>query len=127
MTTLDEARLRSLAEKATKGPWQKIYYADDPYGDIDVMDDCGWRRICRIGQDDAPDHDYNAQQKLNVDFIAACDPQTIIALLDELDKLRKVAEMTEALMIRHDFWSALKTLPGEYDDVNDALNKLEET
>ena len=54
----------------TPGPWKVIRpQGDDPYGDITVGAEN--RHVCRLWQDDAPVHDYNAAQRANARLIAA--------------------------------------------------------
>lgn len=74
--------LRELAEKATPGPWDA--FSGERFGDVLSDPDGDGARfvICEQSGSDAP-------------YIAACDPQTILALLDRLDRyeaaLRKYA------------------------------------
>lgn len=57
--------------KWTKEPWRVAGPDDDPYGDILIVGGTE-RRICRLWQDDAPVHDYNAEQWANATRIVAC-------------------------------------------------------
>jgi hypothetical protein len=63
--------LRRFAEQATPGPWEAagLNEADDTV--ITADDD----PVCHAHPDDTR-------------FIAACDPQTVLAILDERDRLR---------------------------------------
>lgn len=76
----DYTRLRELAEKATPGPWQtgSAIYGHDFHETIYVTPEVGHRTIC----------DITDRHSGNAEFIAAVDPQTVIALLDERDRLR---------------------------------------
>ena len=89
MTTIDTDRLRALAEAATPGPWEDV---SNRYG-YDVSET--WavepvapsvHNICHVtvGQRDAA-------------YIAAADPQTVLALLDEIERLRGEGEWEYAL------------------------------
>ena len=69
---VDIDRLRAAAEKATKGPWQR----DDRY----VMNGLIDKVVCTC--EDGP-------LGVDADHIAACDPTTIIALCDEVERLRQ--------------------------------------
>lgn len=76
--------LRSLAEKATPGPWvaglstgsnvntQHVSEAKDDVGTI--ADFCNYT---------------DAQDKANARYVAACDPQTILSILDRLEQLER--------------------------------------
>lgn len=74
--TIDTKRLRELAEKATPGPWRsnprtaKVYYLASGGDSADLS--------YILSENEASD----------AEFIAATDPQTVLALLDEIDRLR---------------------------------------
>lgn len=76
MTTIDHARLRELAEKATPGPWELI--GGDEY-------------VTGVGIMVAPDDGGVSSE--DAEFISATDPQTVLALLDELDVLNDQIEV----------------------------------
>ncbi|MFL4218709.1 ead/Ea22-like family protein [Pseudomonas aeruginosa] len=88
----DHAELRRLAKAATPGPWR-------------VQTGCSWRRIgtdsgdgdvlrpCTHPHDGWPDIVAPAE---NLKYIASANPKTILALLDEIDRLK--AE-NEALLL----------------------------
>lgn len=64
--------------KHTPGPWDTdLSEHDHPYQDIAVRS--GTRTICRVWIDDAPVHDYNAEQLANARLIAAA-PELLEAL-----------------------------------------------
>ncbi|HHK4000367.1 TPA: ead/Ea22-like family protein [Pseudomonas aeruginosa] len=79
----DHAELRRLAKAATPGPWR-------------VQTGCSWRRIgtdsgdgdvlrpCTHPHDGWPDIVAPAE---NLKYIASANPKTILALLDEIDRL----------------------------------------
>lgn len=78
------------AAKHTPGPWSTDEADHDaPYQDITI---CGGRhrRICSVWIDDAPVHDYNAEQKANARLIAAA-PE----LLEALRKAKTASLPTE--------------------------------
>lgn len=63
----------------TPGPWSTDSAEHDcPYQDITIQ--AGKRRICRIWIDDAPCHDYNAEQAANAKLITAA-PDLVSVLL----------------------------------------------
>ncbi|HCG1294839.1 TPA: ead/Ea22-like family protein [Pseudomonas aeruginosa] len=80
----DHAELRRLAEAATPGPWR-------------VQTGCSWRRIgtdsgdgdvlrpCTHPHDGWPDIVAPAE---NLKYIASANPNTILALLDEIDGMK---------------------------------------
>ena len=84
---LDLARLKALADGATPGPWiasgitkmigdsRFMFVIAEPLGEI-----------CRIPQPDRPAKGF-APTICDQQYIAACDPQTILALLDRVEKL----------------------------------------
>ena len=77
MTTLkaeDLAKLRELAQKATPGPWMRLFGERTVY---DRMEDgCRGNAIVRA------DLGFSETDAENLDFIAAANPATILALLD---------------------------------------------
>ncbi|MCI2958226.1 ead/Ea22-like family protein [Agromyces atrinae] len=83
MTDIDYAALRALAENATPGPWFAEGLDDEPAiaHDFDT-EGHGPGHGSFIFPDKAAD----------AEFIAAMDPPTVIALLDELERLRAEVE-----------------------------------
>lgn len=93
--SIDHARLRELAEKATRGPWRwtdhrvpdlvgrggdpDIYEYDTEVIEAEHHGECGCRSACELNLAVGP---------FDAEFIAAADPQTVLALLDERDRLR---------------------------------------
>lgn len=92
--TIDTKALRELAQKATPGHWTqwegrgwvhagtqeaKDGYMTGTYGQV-CRTDCA---------------DFSAAQEIkNAEYIAAANPATVLALLDELDRLRNVESAT---------------------------------
>ena len=58
-----------MGAKHTPGTWVVTGPDDEPYGDIKVG--VHQRAVCRLWQDDAPEHSYNAEQWANARLIAA--------------------------------------------------------
>lgn len=77
MTILSE--LKALAEAATPGPWS---YSSMPSGDTEVFADCG-STIAGFAPKEAPEDYHNAA------FIAAANPQTVLALIKTLEEAEK--------------------------------------
>jgi hypothetical protein len=82
--TINKDELRRLAEAATPGLW---HHATDvgQVGSVDVGD-----RVLAQAQQLSPRD--NAQRDANASFIAAANPSTILALLDELEAAQRDAE-----------------------------------
>lgn len=72
--SIDTAELRRLAEAATPGPWKSTT--------LDYV----WRDEILIASRDE-DRNFSEAAK-DIAYIAAANPQAILALLDELDALR---------------------------------------
>lgn len=85
MSNIDKRALREAAEKATPGVWVYLpkntsieydYGSDDSQGSVTYMDSGDFTQ---------------KQTDLNGDFIAAANPSTVLALLDELEAVQKVS------------------------------------
>ncbi|EKT1908846.1 ead/Ea22-like family protein [Escherichia coli] len=96
MSNIDKQALRNLALRATQGPWamehENIWYYESGYT----------KHLAYFCQgDDVDDH----QDDANTRYVAAVDPTTVLALLDELEVAtdacngwqRKFAEADERL------------------------------
>ncbi len=103
MPDLDLTALKALAKKATKGPWVAEYDRPEPITDYgqDVAGTCDesharFQRAVRDG-DIVRLCWLHSESGLDVDevheadalFIAACDPETILALIAEVEALRE--------------------------------------
>ncbi|EAM6079968.1 ead/Ea22-like family protein [Salmonella enterica subsp. enterica] len=100
---IDKRALREVAEKATKGPWEmeqeNIWFTDE---------DGYTKHLAYVEQgDDVDDNHYNTA------YIAAANPATMLALLDENIQLQREKDAIEAVAL------ALR------DDMRDAREKLE--
>lgn len=76
---IDHAKLRQLAENATPGQWEArgLDYST-------AVDQVGTRRsIARLGDS------LDSGAWRNAQFIAAANPSTVLALLDEIAALRR--------------------------------------
>lgn len=91
---IDKAQLRALAEAATPGPWFSVsrgqYWGEDEgeVRDVDDQDVVGAEFVKPIGDVDTT---RGQAWRRDTDFIAAANPATIIALLDEVEALRAEA------------------------------------
>ena len=92
MSNIDKQALREAAEKATPGLWVYLpkntsieydYGSDDSQGSITYMDSGDFTQ---------------KQTDLNGAFIAAANPATVLALLDELEVVNELFLRAKALM-----------------------------
>ena len=86
--TIDTKHLRVLAEAATPGPWMRLFGERTVY---DRMED-GCRGIPIVRSDCSPP---TQKEAANIDYIAACSPDVLLALLDALE--RKDAALHKAI------------------------------
>ena len=77
--TIDTKHLRVLAEAATPGPWMRLFGERTVY---DRMED-GCRGIAIVRSDYSPP---TQKEAANIDYIAACSPDVVLALLDALER-----------------------------------------
>ena len=83
------ADLRAKAEKATPGPWPENYV----WGAVRHID----RNVDRsLFCDDADGAMFSWDRDTDGYYIAAANPATVLALLDEIERLR--TELTAALL-----------------------------
>ncbi|MED9634820.1 ead/Ea22-like family protein [Escherichia marmotae] len=91
--------LREKAEKATCGVWS-LEYGEGRFDGDDALihrEVAGYIPICRI-EGAHPEsrfyEDFQMEQQANAEFIAAANPATVLALLDELETAKKrIAEL----------------------------------
>lgn len=95
MSNIDKQALRNLALRATPGPWtmehENIWYCESGYT----------KHLAYFCQGDDVD---DSQDDANTRYVAAADPSTVLALLDELeaaeeryvDMLRQARSFREA-------------------------------
>lgn len=76
---IDTKHLRVLAEAATPGPWMRLFGERTVY---DRMED-GCRGIAIVRSDYSPP---TQKEAANIDYIAACSPDVLLALLDALER-----------------------------------------
>ncbi|EIO7604299.1 ead/Ea22-like family protein [Escherichia coli] len=86
--------LRAKAEKATCGEWS-LEYGEGRFDGDDALihrEAAGYIPICRIEgahPESGFDEDFQMEQQANAEFIAAANPATVLALLDELEAAEK--------------------------------------
>lgn len=111
VSKIDYQALREKAEKATCGVWS-LEYGEGRFDGDDALihrEVVGYLPICRIEgahPESGFDEDFQMEQQANAEFIAAANPATVLALLDELeakDKLIADMEAREVVLPRaHD-------------------------
>lgn len=83
MSNIDKRALREAAEKATPGKWR--YLKTTPFMDAEISAENHTRVVNLLAGDVTVD---------NSEFIAAANPSTVLALLDELEaKDQRIAEL----------------------------------
>ncbi|MCZ9059289.1 ead/Ea22-like family protein [Escherichia albertii] len=91
MSKIDYQALRAKAEKATCGEWS-LEYGESRFDGDDALihrEVAGYIPICRIEgahPESGFDEDFQMEQQANAEFIAAANPATVLALLDELER-----------------------------------------
>lgn len=91
MSKIDYQALRAKAEKATCGEWSLEYGKSRFDGDDALIhrEVAGYIPICRIEgahPESGFDEDFQIEQQANAEFIAAANPATVTALLDERER-----------------------------------------
>ncbi|KAA7846690.1 ead/Ea22-like family protein [Salmonella enterica subsp. enterica serovar Lubbock] len=101
---IDKRALREVAERATKGPWEmeqeNIWFTDE---------DGYTKHLAYVEQGDDVD---DKQDHYNTAYIAAANPATMLALLDENIQLQREKDAIEAvaLALRDDMRQARERL-----------------
>ncbi|HGG2522043.1 TPA: ead/Ea22-like family protein [Escherichia coli] len=91
MSKIDYQALRAKAEKATCGVWS-LEYGESRFDGDDALihrEVAGYIPICRIEgahPESGFDEDFQMEQQANAEFIAAANPATVLALLDERER-----------------------------------------
>ncbi|HAH1745299.1 ead/Ea22-like family protein [Escherichia coli] len=91
MSEINYQALREAAEKATCGEWS-LEYGDGRFDCDDALihrEVAGYIPICRIEgahPESGFDEDFQIEQQANAEFIAAANPATVLALLDERER-----------------------------------------
>lgn len=91
MNKIDYQALREAAEKATCGVWS-LEYGEERFDAGDALihrEVVGYLPICRIEgahPESGFDEDFQMEQQANAEFIAAANPVTVLALLDERER-----------------------------------------
>ncbi|KLP36190.1 ead/Ea22-like family protein [Enterobacter ludwigii] len=116
MSNIDKQALRNLALRATQGPWtmehENIWYCENGYT----------KHLAYFCQgDDVDDH----QDDANTRYVAAADPTTVLALLDELVASQKSNEfLKEQLTQLANFNPDWDKLEATTDSLREHIAKL---
>lgn len=103
MTKINYQALREAAEKATCGVWS-LEYGEERFDADDALihrEVAGYIPICRIEgahPESGFDEDFQMEQQANAEFIAAANPATVLALLDELEAKDNRINRLEAIV-----------------------------
>ncbi|HBA5359792.1 TPA: ead/Ea22-like family protein [Escherichia coli] len=97
---IDYQELREKAEKATCGVWS-LEYGESRFDGDDALihrEVAGYIPICRI-EGAHPEsrfyEDFQMEQQANAEFIAAANPATVLALLDELERKQQYIKLRD--------------------------------
>ena len=108
MTKINYQALREKAEKATCGVWS-LEYGEERFDAGDALihrEVVGYLPICRIEgahPESGFDEDFQMEQQANAEFIAAANPATVLALLDELEAREVKLPQRYSMLHRTDF------------------------
>lgn len=100
MSQIDYQALRAKAEKATCGEWS-LEYGESRFDCDDALihrDIVGYLPICRIEgahPESGFDEDFQTEQQANAEFIAAANPATVLALLDERERNQQYIKLRD--------------------------------
>lgn len=90
---IDTNALRKLCKSATPGPWEWCCWDNDSFEIVSGGFDSEGRVIgSTVVQPDASDEEGcgGVKRREDADYISAANPATVLALLDELDRLRTI-------------------------------------
>ncbi|EIY8019646.1 ead/Ea22-like family protein [Escherichia coli] len=100
MSKIDHQALREAAEKATCGEWS-LEYGEGRFDGDDALihrEVAGYIPICRIEgahPESGFDEDFQMEQQANAEFIAAANPATVLALLDERERNQQYIKLRD--------------------------------
>jgi len=118
---MTDLTLRKAAEAATPGPW-KTHLVDDTCVVADSVDVATTCDSSNVERSDSYNNDFE-RMEADAAYIAAANPQAILALLDERDALTaRVGKLEKALKPFAD--EAPRYEPDEGDDKDTAWDSL---
>lgn len=125
MSKIDYQALREAAVKATCGEWS-LEYGEGRFDGDDALihrEAAGYIPICKIEgahPESGFDDDFQMEQQANAEFIAAANPATVLALLDENES------MCRDLIARNGEIEGLRKLVAELEETKSTLNEQRE-
>ncbi|HHN9414241.1 TPA: ead/Ea22-like family protein [Escherichia coli] len=120
--------MREKAEKATCGVWW-LEYGESRFDCDDALihrDVVGYLPICRIEgahPESGFDEDFQMEQQANAEFIAAANPATVLALLDERERNQQYIKRRD--QENEDIALTVGKLRVELDAANEHIAELE--
>ncbi len=130
MSKIDYQALREKAEKATCGEWS-LEYGEGRFDGDDALihrEAAGYIPICRIEgahPESGFDEDFQMEQQANAEFIAAANPATVLALLDELERNQQYIKRRDQK--NEDIALTVGKLRVELEEVKQHAEELSET
>ncbi|ELW9296954.1 ead/Ea22-like family protein [Enterobacter roggenkampii] len=149
MSNIDKRALREAAEKATKGEWwSDVVETEGEYGDGEDRVSGYHSYAVYVGQESLLDmtnstaacihtewdHDYHMAwdetAKCNAEFIAAANPTTVLALLDELEAAKQDAAkwfkaFEKAVSVGARYEERIEELTGKLEAAEKRIAELE--
>ncbi|EFM9269131.1 TPA: ead/Ea22-like family protein [Escherichia coli] len=128
MTKINYQALREAAEKATCGEWS-LEYGEGRFDGDDALihrEAAGYIPICRIEgahPESGFDEDFQMEQQANAEFIAAANPATVLALLDERERNQQYIKRRD--QENEDIALTVGKLRVELDAANEHIAELE--
>ena len=128
MSKIDYQALRAKAEKATCGEWS-LEYGEGRFDGDDALihrKAAGYIPICRIEgahPESGFDEDFQMEQQANAEFIAAANPATVLALLDERERNQQYIKLRD--QENEDIALTVGRLRVELEAANEHIAELE--
>ncbi|EES7376267.1 hypothetical protein GW599_21560 [Escherichia coli] len=129
MSEINYQVLREKAEKATRGEWS-LEYGENRFDGDDALihrEAAGYIPICRIEgahPESGFDEDFQMEQQANAEFIAAANPATVLALLDERERNQQYIKRRD--QENEDIALTVGKLRVELEEVKSKLNEQRE-
>ena len=96
---MDLAKLKELAQKATPGPWTECGHGHEQDGCVCGMVYAGLvPAVCTVETDSPAEGVQRSREKKRADaaFIAAANPQVVMEIIAEVERLREANDMLRA-------------------------------
>lgn len=129
MSEINYQVLREKAEKATRSEWS-LEYGENRFDGDDALihrEAAGYIPICRIEgahPESGFDEDFQMEQQANAEFIAAANPATVLALLDERERNQQYIKRRD--QENEDIALTVGKLRVELEEVKSKLNEQRE-